>query len=310
MKNLLILSLLLPLFLACKGNEKPQGPEGPAPDAPSKPVVYVTNYPLYYFADRIGGTDIDLRFPASGTADPTHWMPSAEDVTDMQRADLILLNGATYESWLMNVSLPDSLLADTSIGFASNLLPSGTSFKHSHGEEGEHSHEGVASTTWLDLSLAAQQAEAVGRALIRRAPGSAARFEANTEALAGELRSLDREYKALAANGSFPKLAYSKPVFQYLGRGYRLEGPTLGWEADSPLDHDKLHEIGHLRKDPGLQVLVWDRPPLEATVAKLEETGVRSVVINPLESQPETGDFLTGIQGNLEALKSLVPAEN
>lgn len=307
MKKPLFVLFSMLIGLACKNDVKPGSDDGTPAKTSRKTVVYVSNYPLYYFAQRIGGSALDLRFPAGNAENPSDWMPSAEEVSAMQDADLILLNGATYEGWLMNVSLPDSLMIDTSVDFTSRLLPSGATFTHSHGADGEHSHEGVASKTWLDLELAAKQAEATSRSLMRKSPDQAELYKANTETLVGELLELDREYKALSENGSFPKTAFSKPIFQYLAHGYGLEGPSLGWESDVALDHDKLHEIGHLRKDPGIQVLIWADRPQEVTVNKLKESGIQSVILNPLDTQPESGDFLTGMLSNLQALKSVIP---
>mgnify|MGYP001819483305 CR=1 FL=1 len=41
-------------------------------------VVYVTNYPLKYLAERIGGDSADVHFPAPPDEDPAYWMPDSE----------------------------------------------------------------------------------------------------------------------------------------------------------------------------------------------------------------------------------------
>ena len=64
------------------------------PDAPLS--VYVVNYPLQYFAERIGGPDVRVVFPAPADGDPAFWKPSPEQIAAYQKADLILLNGASY----------------------------------------------------------------------------------------------------------------------------------------------------------------------------------------------------------------------
>jgi hypothetical protein len=62
-----------------------------------KPIVYTVNYPLAYFASRIGGDSIEVLFPVPEAVDPIHWTPDA--FADFQSADLILLNGAGYAKW-------------------------------------------------------------------------------------------------------------------------------------------------------------------------------------------------------------------
>lgn len=304
MKRSIFLSLLsLALAGGCQNAEKKAPTGANEASAPARPVVYVSNYPLHYFASRIGGEHVDVRFPAAALADPSGWTPPADTVAAMQRADLILLNGATYEGWLMNVSLPDSLLADTSAPFAVRLLPSGETFTHSHGEQGEHAHEGTAYTTWLDLSLAAAQAGAVRDALIRARPSWKDQYEGNYQALAAELRELDMAFKEAAGEAAGKHLAFSHPVYQYFQKAYGLEGTSLHWEPGAPLDHDMLHEIGHLKKDHDIRVMVWEGTPLPESVQKLAERGIQSIVIAPMGGMPGSGDFMDGMRQNLEAFR-------
>ena len=303
MKHILVLSLLsLVAFSACKNTEKRDAATD-IPDPAAAPVVYVSNYPLYYFAKRIGGDHIELHFPASDMADPSGWTPPADTVAAMQQADLILLNGATYEGWLMNVSLPDSLLVDTSGGFSIRLLPSGETFTHSHGEEGEHAHEGTAFTTWLDLSLASRQAMAVKNALVRSQPAWRNTYESNYLGLEAELQGLDDEFRKVAESAADAHLVFSHPVYQYFQKAYGLEGSSLHWEPETPLDHDKLHELGHLKKDHHIPFMIWEGDPLPESVTRLEEMGIRYVVIDPMGGMPESGDFISGMEQNLTALQ-------
>lgn len=302
---ILLLTLTAGLLIGCKGEEKSSPKSVSTFQTEKKLRVYASNYPLYFFAERIGGPQIDLQYPMKLAADPATWTPDANTVADMQGADLILLNGATYESWLMTVSLPDSLLLDTSIGYATRLLPSGETFTHSHGEDGAHSHEGVAWATWMDLSLAIEQADAVKKAFIKRRPQERDFFETNFKELADTLKVLDSEFKNATTMDPRPTPVYSHPVYAYFQKAYGLTGPSLHWEPETPLTPDMLHEIDHLKKERGINVIVWERPPLEASVDQLAQKGIRSVVVQPVVNTPERGDFITHIQGNLKALQAL-----
>ena len=74
--------------------------------------------------------------------DPAFWEPSDEVVAEMQGADLILMNGASYAKWAEKVSLPMNTRVDTSAGFAGVLLTEKGSVSHSHGDGVVHSHDG------------------------------------------------------------------------------------------------------------------------------------------------------------------------
>ncbi|MCP5119336.1 MAG: zinc ABC transporter solute-binding protein, partial [bacterium] len=109
-----------------------------AADAP-RPVVYAVNYPLAYFAERIGGDLVEVRLPA-----PAGKEPGAEEVAAIQKADLILLQGSGYARWVDTVSLPLSRTVDTTAGFRERYIEIEDAVTHSHGPEGEHSHGGLA----------------------------------------------------------------------------------------------------------------------------------------------------------------------
>jgi zinc transport system substrate-binding protein len=305
-KSLFAAALFCLVLTGCRNAEKQDNSEALTREPASVPVVYASNYPLYYFANRIGGENIDLHFPAAGLADPSGWNPPADSVAAMQLADLILLNGASFEGWLMNVSLPDSLLVDTSWDFAVRLLPSGETFTHSHGEEGEHAHEGLATTTWLDLSLAGLQAQSVRDALARTRPALKDMYETNYQVLASELKTLDDAFRETAKAGAGKHFAFSQPVYQYFQKAYGLEGSSLHLDPNVPLDQDVLHEIGHLKKEQNLRYMVWEGTPLPETVKKLADRGIESIVVSPLESSPESGDFLDGMRQNLEELHEVL----
>ena len=68
----------------------------PAANPKQNLKIYVVNYPLQYFAERIGGDKVDVFFPAPSDVDPAFWTPGREVVRQYQQADLILLNGADY----------------------------------------------------------------------------------------------------------------------------------------------------------------------------------------------------------------------
>ena len=141
-----------------------------AQDTPAGLTVYVVNYPLQYFAERIAGKHATVVLPVPEDEDPAFWMPDPATITAYQQADLILLNGASYAKWVNKVSLPRSRMVNTSAGFSDRYIRLADAVTHSHGPEGAHAHHGTAFTTWLDFELAAQQAKTIAEALGRQRP--------------------------------------------------------------------------------------------------------------------------------------------
>ena len=165
-----------------------------------KPTIAVVNYPLKYFAERIGGDRIKVVFPIPPDVDPAFWLPKPNGVLAFQAADLILLNGATYSKWLNKVSLPRRKLVNTSQSFKEQYIEVKDLTTHRHGPQGAHAHAGMAFTTWIDFQLAIRQAEAVHAALERLVPEQKKQFETNFSRLKDDLLALDRRIKEIGTN--------------------------------------------------------------------------------------------------------------
>ena len=270
--------------------------------------VYAVNYPLAYFAERIGGDLVTVRFPAPGDVDPAFWRPGADVVVSYQEADLILRNGADYASWTRWASLPRRVQLDTSRSFRADYLPGSDGVVHSHGPGGDHSHSGVAFTTWLDPQQAIAQARAIEAALARLLPEQAAEFGARADALQADLEALDRELAEGFAGLRGQALLASHPVYPYLARRYQLDLRALLWEPDvTPSQADWRQLDAQLSERPATWML-WEAEPTPATRAELGKRGVGVVVFAPCGNRPVSGDYLSVMRANAEALRGIPPA--
>ena len=265
--------------------------------------VYVVNYPLQYFAERIGGPDVRVTFPAPSDGDPAFWKPSAEQVSFYQKADLILLNGASYAKWISHVSLPASRVADTSLSFEDKFIPLEDQGTHSHGLEGKHEHGDVAFTTWLDPLQAISQAQAIRDALIRLRPQAADEFNRRFNSLENDLKELDESISDLVKAGPSQPLVFSHPVYQYFIRRYSLKGKEVHWEPEESPTKQQRENLKQILKDHPSKWLVWEGEPNPTTVADLKNIGLDSLTFDPCGNVPESGDYLSVMRKNVDSLK-------
>ena len=305
--QLLHIVVLLLLLGACGG------PDGSTP-APAEPEdtrlsVYAVNYPLTYFAERLGGDAVRVTLPVPAGVDPAHWRPAPEDILPFQQADLILLNGAGYAAWVDTAALPNNRMVDTSRSFRDRLIRIEGQATHSHGPEGEHSHGTTASHTWLDPLLALEQARAILVALITYRPENEAEFRSHFILLERDLQALDEElttvFKAL---GDQPVL-FSHPVYQYLARRFVPDARSLNFEPDQVPDAAALAQLRELRTDYPATLLIWEREPYAVTVEMLESEGLRSIAFVPGANRPPEGDYLDLVRWNITNLSRVLPAE-
>ena len=269
----------------------------------AKPTVYVVNYPLQYFTERIGAEHVQVVFPAPADEDPAFWKPDANAIAAFQAADLIIINGATYAKWLKTASLPKAKMVDASEGFKANYIEIKDTVTHSHGPGGEHSHAGTAFTTWLDFRQAAQQAQAITAALSRLLPEQQSVFEQRYAELEQALLALDQRLEAIVAKQRTQPLVASHPVYQYLARRYGLNLQSVLWEPEVMPDDEQWQALQSILKTHEAKWMLWEGDPLQASVDKLQTLGVKSLVFDPCGNVPEQGDFLSVMKQNVENLQ-------
>jgi zinc transport system substrate-binding protein len=278
-------------------------------DVPQIPTVTVVNYPLKYFAERIGGADVQVVFPAPEDEDPAYWTPDAESIVAYQQADLILLNGASYAKWIAIASLPEAKTVDTSASVADQYIAVEGTTTHAHGPEGEHAHGGVAFTTWLDPQLAILQARAIADAMSARWPDRQQQFTEGFTSLEQDLLELDAALQEALSGAKDLPLVFSHPVYQYLERRYGLNGESVHWEPDEPPSDEQWNELTELLSSHPAKWMIWEGEPGPATVTRLSELGLGSVVSDPCGNTPEAGDYLDVMQDNAARLRDALPQQ-
>lgn len=282
--------------------------EAAAPEQTAKPRIVASNFPLYAFTRAIGGDAVEVDFPVI-EGDPAFWAPGGEDVALLQDADLLVINGAGYESWLAFTTLPSGLVLDTTAGLEDRLVLEEDQVVHQHGPGGEHSHGETAFTTWLNPQLALAQARAIRDELSARIPERTADFAANFDRLAAQLEALDGQLAdAFKPLGDRPVL-FSHPVYQYLERRYGIFGRSLHWEPDVPPGTRDWIDLTNLRREHPAAVMIWEGAPLPETVAQLEAQGVRSLVFDPAGNAPKDADYFELMKANLRAVNEFMSTE-
>ncbi|WP_400082708.1 metal ABC transporter substrate-binding protein [Yoonia sp. R78084] len=274
--------------------------------AQDRPRVVAVNYPLQYFAERLVGDAAEVIFPVPADVDPSFWRPSIADISTIQSADLILLNGAGFATWVDRVSLPRAKVANTTTAIEDQFIRT-ESITHSHGDGDEHSHEGLASYTWLDPMLAIAQAEAVAAAITARGIAPDDAVATRLDALRADLAELDRQ-----ATGAFDgmqdiAMIATHPRYQYLAQRYGLSISSLEWEAGAmPTDAEQADLVA-LATQTGAQVLIWEAAPPAEAFAVAAELGLANIVFPTLAQGVDDQTYMQAIANALTAISEAKP---
>jgi zinc transport system substrate-binding protein len=300
-----IFTLIILLLVSCGFNKKSQDKS-----LSEKPLVIAVNYPLHYFADRIGEELIRLEYPVPPDVDPAYWVPDDKALSVYQSADIILANGADYAKWMNNVSLPASRIINTSASMKEKYILLKDVSTHSHGPEGEHEHTGYAFTTWLDFEIAAVQAEAVKNALTDKLPDKKDELIGNYNVLKNELLNLNNSMNKAAFALRDQIIVGSHPVYQYLAEAYSLNMQSVHFEPDEMPTSQQWKEFDHLLAEHPSSIMLWEDVPLHEVKEILSIKDVKVIVFNPCGNKPDSLEFIEIMNQNINNLNIAIKSFN
>lgn len=269
--------------------------------AQDRPRVVAVNYALQYFAERLLADSADVVFPVPADQDPSFWRPSIADISMIQSSDLILLNGAGFATWVDRVSLPRSKLVNTSAAIQDRFIVT-ESITHSHGEGGEHSHEGLASYVWLDPSLAIAQAEAIAAAITARNLASAEDVAAQMDMLRTDLEILDRDARSALAALKDTAIIATHPRYEYFASRYGLSVQSLEWEAGTTPTDAEVAQLQALVDKTQARILIWEAAPPAGAFDIATSIGLQNIVFAPLAHSVEGRTFLDAYRDVIAAM--------
>jgi zinc transport system substrate-binding protein len=282
--------------------------------AEDKPEVFTTFYPTEYFTSRIAGDLVEVKNPVPEDADPIFWEPSREELQAYQQADLIVLNGAGFEKWVQNATLPEDRVVDTAAPFESEFIVYEDAVTHSHGSVGEHTHEGLDGHTWLDPQNAKIQAAQIKEALVERFPEQRAEFEEGYQALTSDLDALDQTLSSYKESYDGKPIFASHPAYNYLAQRYGWNVDNLDLDPEEMPSDETFAEIKARQANHPAKYIVWEAKPTPEIAKRFEdELGLESITFSPVEllsddQRAANVDYLDVMKENLERIEPVFKA--
>jgi len=253
-------------------------------------------YPLAYAAERVGGTELDVRNLTPPGVEPHDLELSGSDVRAVADARLVLYLGGGFQPALER--------AVESTGATSVDLLDGADLSDAggHGAEDEgHEGDGRDPHVWLDPLRYAMIVERTAAALGR---------DGAATPLVGELRALDAELASGLADCERRQIVTSHAAFGYLAERYDLEQvPITGVSPEAEPTPGELRDVVEEIREHGATTIFFETlvsPRLAETVAR--EVSAETAVLNPLEGltddQVARGeDYFSVMRANLAALR-------
>lgn len=262
-------------------------------------------YPLQWLTERVGGPDVAVTGLTKPGVEPHDLELSPLQVAGLQETRLVVYIKGVQPAVDEAV---EQHAADRGFDVASSVptLPATEEEGHD-GEEG-HGHEeaGHDPHLWLDPARFATVATKLGERLAVVDPAHAPGYRERAAGAAADLTALDGELAKGLATCSSRAIVTSHAAFGYLANRYKLHQIGIsGIDPDAEPSPARLAEVSKVAKQEKVTTIFTEtlvRPKVAEVLA--QEVGAKTAVLDPVESRPATGDYLSAMRQNLTALQS------
>lgn len=245
---------------------------------PQSDTIKVTAsfYPLYFFAQEIGGEYADVTNITPAGAEPHDYEPTAQDMARIEESALLILNGKGLEPWGEN--LKHTLDASrTDIVIAGEGLTDRKITQESRAAGDPH--------LWLNPLLAKQIADKISAGLAVANPEREAYYRARANDLKSQLDGLDAEYREGLRDCRQKNIITSHAAFGYMAAEYGFAQVSIaGTNPDAEPSPRQMAEIAQFAQTKGIRHIFFEplaSPKIADALAR--EIGAAPLMLNPLE---------------------------
>lgn len=327
MKRLSLLCILsFILFIAACGKQgEANTAEGDQLD------IYTTVYPLQYFTERIGGTEVKVQSIYPPGANEHTFEPTQKDMIALADADLFFYIGLGLEGFVENAK---KTLAEENVemvavidGVPDSALEVNEDEHDHHEDEGSETHDHATDAAeegheghdhgdtdphvWISPKISQDLALTVKNKLVKASPENEQLFEENYQSLVSELQQLDTHFEEMSQAASSKTFFVSHAAFGYLADTYGLEQIAIaGLNSQQEPSQKELTKIIDMAREKNVKYILFEQNVnSKLTEVIQKEIGAESLVLHNLgvlskEDIANEETYFTLMQKNLETLKT------
>lgn len=306
-QRLIPIVLLLASFglSACGGSATPSG----------KPTAVATIFCYYDALRSIGGDKINASLLLPPRTTPHEYDPTIQAKSQVQAARLIVSNGLGLDTWIdkladgntdalrlvISKAVPVELLhtVETSLEDPTAAPPNGAKTPAEDVSQG-NPH------IWLDPTVQEAAAEKIRAALTQIDPPNTAYYRARADEYIGQIKALDQEFQAAAANFGRREFIGFHSAYDYLAHRYNLKQiAALEEYPEQGITPAQAQRVITLIKQKQIAVIFTENalPSKDADLI-VRQTGVKLAVLQPLETYDDPKDtYVSLMRQNLASLK-------
>jgi zinc transport system substrate-binding protein len=293
------------ILTACSSTQETASPEETTEVATEKIQIVAGFYPLAFAAEGVAGDLAEVVSLAGPGVEPHDLELTPGDVAKINDADLVVYIPEFIPALDAVVkTLDQSKVINATQGIT---LISGDSHSHegeeAHSEEEGHSDESATDPhIWLNPSNMVLIGNSIAQALSALTSDSA--INENRSGFENALTTLASDYTAKLANCSIKALVVSHEAFGYIANAYGFEQVGIsGLSPEAEPSPARLAEVAKIAKAENATTIYYESlvdPKVAKTLA--DELKITAEMLDPLESPPASGDYLSVMQQNLDTL--------
>lgn len=278
---------------------------GRAPGS-STPRVVASFYPLAFAAEAVAGRNAFVTNLIPAGAEPHDVELRSSQVVAISEADVLVYAGRGFQPAVERLA-PDVGDGALDVLAAQELQESAAGAQEvSDHEEGEFDPH-----VWLDPTRMAAIAAAIADRLARVDPDNSGAYRSEARALRADLLALDRRFVRGLARCDRREIVTSHEAFGYMADRYELSQIGIaGLDPESEPSPQRVADVTEFARAHDVTTIFFERlvsPRVAETIAA--EAGLRTAVLDPLESPPEDGDYFDAMAENLESLRAALRCE-
>ena len=257
----------------------------------SKLQVISSFNPLHEFSQIVGQDKVDVRLLVPVGVEPHDWEPTIKDVQEIQKSDLIIINGIGFENWVDNLAENNyqGIIIDTSNGILiNNLDQENTADPH----------------IWLNPVYAKKQVQNIALAFSNHDPENGEFYYTNAAQYSEKLDLLDSKIRTELSNCNNDFIAFHD-AFSYFAEEYDLNQYTIIPSSNShgEVTAKTLENVISKSRELNIKVIFSEESVNTKTSQIIaDEIGGKVLVLSPLEIVSD-GDYILKMNQNLKNLK-------
>ena len=280
--------------------------DGAAKKSGGKLNVATSFYPVQWLVQQIGGDKVTATSVTPANVEPHDYEISPAQIAKLGKVDaLVYVKGFQPSLDEVAEALKGPKIVDLS-GSVDLVHHEGVESEHHEHKDGEghahkHAHksgsEDLDPHFWLDPVRMGKAADRVTERLAKADPSSAETFKANAKKLKERLGALNGSYDNGVKTCQRRAIVTTHTAFGYMAERYKLTQIALsGIDPEAEPSPAVLAQVKKFIQENGTTTVF--------TEALAKETGIKTDVLNPLESKPDNGDYISAMDKNLKAIRT------